>query len=179
MLKNKENFEYIQNILKVISVGNGTKEYYGNFTLKEKEIIKLNTIDFSLNLFSGESKIGNIRIDYCCKNATHNCDVFDYLNHCINFNIKFKTIIIDAPYNNKFADKYQKIGNTPKQFIIFADAKKTTILFDKIKQISPDIIIIKSWNYYILKGYFLKEGYVCYAGGYRKPTFLLILKKDN
>ena len=40
-----------------------------------------------------------------------------------------KTVIIDAPYNQKFADTYKKLGNTPKQFIIFANTEKTTLLF--------------------------------------------------
>jgi len=165
--------------IKLIKIGNGSKDYPGNFTKFEKEIIIENTLDFSLNLFSGNSIIGNIRVDYTSKNATHNCNVFDYLNHCIIFNIKFNTIIIDAPYNDKFGNIYQKIGNTPKQFIIFASTKKTTELFEKIIKIAPEIIILKSWNYYCLKGYKIKECYVCYPGGYRKSTFLIVMEKTE
>ena len=43
----------------------------------------------------------------------------------------------------------------------------------------PEIIILKSWNYYLPKGYNLKKVYLCYPGGYRKSTILLILKRVN
>ena len=165
--------------LKIITVGNGSKEYPGNFTKKEIEIINYNLYGWSLNLFSGISKIGSIRVDYNCKEATHRGNVFKYLDLCIEYNYNFNTIIIDAPYNQKFATKYQKIGNTPKQFIIFASVKKTTELFEKIIKIAPAIIILKSWNYYCLKGYKIEKCYVCYPGGYRKSTFLIIMHKNN
>lgn len=169
----------IKNFLHVINVSNGTNEYYGNFTKQENELIKnyiLNN-DTTLHLFSGKSKIGKHRIDYEFGNI--NMDVFTFLE---NFDSTFKslydTVIIDAPYNQKFANKYQKIGNTPKQFIIFANTKDTTRLFNLLKEkINPKRIILKSWNYYIPPGYYLYVGYLCYAGGYRKPTILEILNK--
>lgn len=161
--------------LEVITVGNGSKEYYGNFTKKEIQIIKNFVRDPTLHLFSGKSDIGNIRVDFKFGNIKD--DVFNFLNFT-KPNL-FNTVIIDAPYNQKFADKYQKIGNTPKQFIIFANTVRTTFLFNKIIEIAPEIIILKSWNYYIPKGYYLKKGFLCYAGGYRKSTLLLILKKKK
>ena len=164
--------------IELIKVGNGNSKYPGNFTKIENKIINNNIIGKSLNLFSGKSLIGNCRIDYNCKEATVNTDVFKYLDLCIEFNYKFNTIIIDAPYNKKFAKKYQTLGNTPEQFIIFANTKKTTELFNKIKILNPDIIILKSWNYYCLKNMKIKNIFICYAGGYRKPTFLIIMKKD-
>ena len=160
--------------LKIITVGNGAKGYPGNFTKEENDIIYCNYIGKILHLFSGRSDIGDFRIDFFCKEATHKMDVFDFLkNYHIN---DFETVIIDAPYNQKFANKYQKIGSTPKQFVIFANVKKTTELFRLIiEKINPQIIILKSWNYYVPKGYKLKEGYLCYAGGFRKPTILEVL----
>lgn len=168
------------NKLKIINVGNGTKEYYGNFTKKENKIIKDNILHgYSLNLFSGKSDIGTIRVDFEYGNTSMN--VFDYLKSLNSKNeigyIEFNTVILDFPYNQKFADKYQKVGNTPKQFIGFAQAKQTTILMNELIRIEPKRIIMKSWNYYIVKGYKLKEGFLCYAGGYRKPTILLIMDK--
>lgn len=160
--------------LELIGVGNGDDNYPGNFTLEEKIIIQNHIRGKSLNLFSGKCQIGDIKIDY--KYGDYDMDVFEYLDDCLEFNLKFGTIIIDAPYNQRFANMYQKIGNTPKQFIIFANAKKTTELFNKIIKIGPDIIILKSWNYYCLRGYSVKKGYVCYAGGYRKSTFLIIME---
>jgi len=163
--------------MKILKVGNGSNNYFGDFTSEEISKIKYNCLHPILNLFSGKSNIGDIRIDYSCKEATHNLDVFEYLEKS---NEVFKTVVIDAPYNQKFADKYQELGKTQKQFIIFADVKGTNKLFNLIKEkINPIRIIIKSWNYYCPKGYFVKESYLCYAGGYRKPTILLILEKNN
>ena len=159
--------------LEVIKVGNGSEDYPGNFTKKELQIIKYASKGRVLNLFSGKCGFGNERIDFSSKEATKNMDVFEYIKFCHYYD----TIIIDAPYNQRFADKYKKIGNTPKQFIIFADTKKTTYLFDQIYKWNPKVIILKSWNYYIPRGYKLKKGYLCYPGGYRKSTLLLIFVK--
>jgi len=162
--------------LKIITVDNGTiGNYPGSFAKKELEIIKYNSKGRVLSLFSGRCGFGYRRVDLSCEEATHIMDVFDFL---FENELIYNTIIIDAPYNQRFADKYQKIGNTSKQFIIFADFRKTTLLWHYILQINPEIIILKSWNYYIPKGYHLREGYLCYAGGYRKPTILEILEVD-
>ena len=170
----------------VITVSNGSNKYPGDFTNKEILIIKKYAKGRIINLFSGSSTIGDFRIDFAHSNATENSDVFDWLE---NLGIGFKiyhqqSVIIDAPYNKRFADKYnalnqfQTLDNSLEQFIIFANSKKTTLLFELIrKKIDPNIIILKSWNYYILPDYTLKKGYICYAGGYRKSTFLLILEK--
>jgi len=169
-------------MIELIKVSNGNNEYPGNFTPKEIKIIKKNVKGRIINLFSGNSKLGHFRIDFSHNNATHKNDVFKWLELLtLSFkNYFLQTVIIDAPYNQRFGDKYQKIGNTPKQFIIFANAKKTTKLFQLIKEkINPQTIIIKSWNYYVPKGYRLEKGYLCYPGGYRKSTLLLILKKIN
>ena len=165
----------IMSNLEIITVGNGNNKYFGNFTAKERNIILKNCTGKILNLFSRKSKIGHTRIDFEFGNCT--MDVFDYLNYITLLKNYFETIIIDAPYNQKFGNKYQKIGNTPKQFIIFANTRQTTILWNKIIELNPKIIILKSWNYYIPKGYQLKKGYLCYPGGYRKSTLLLIMSK--
>ncbi len=174
--------------LELLKVGNGTKKYAGNFTKKESEMISSFCFNkYTLHLFSGKSEIGDIRVDYCQNEATHKSDVFEFLKEFnlpkYNWNnedskIKVDVVLLDPPYNQKFADKYQKIGNTPKQFIVFANAKGTTELFNLIKDnINPTYIIIKSWNYYIPVGYEDIGSYVCYAGGYRKPTILMYCKK--
>jgi hypothetical protein len=161
--------------IEIINVSNGTKNYPGNFTKKEIAIIKQNSIGNILNLFSGKSNIGNTRVDFSCKEATHNMDVFSFL---LKNKTYFDTIIIDFPYNKTFGNKYQKIGNTPKQFIGFASVQKTNLLFQYIIEMKPKIVIMKSWNFYILKNYKLKKGFLCYPGGYRKSTILLILYKS-
>ena len=168
--------------MELIKVGNGSSDYPGNFTKKEIQIIKKYAKGRIINLFSGSSKIGNFRIDYSNSNTTKNMDVFEWLESLyISFkNYNNQSVIIDAPYNQRFADKYKKIGNTQKQFIIFANNKGTTKLFNLIKEkINPKIIIIKSWNYYCIAGYEVKKCYVCYPGGYRKSTFLIVMEKKR
>ena len=172
--------------MEVITVSNGSNKYPGDFTNKEIEIITKYAKGRIINLFSGSSTIGNFRIDFSHPNATENDDVFNWLEGLDGgFKIYYQqSVIIDAPYNKRFGDKYnalnqfQTLNNSLEQFIIFANSKKTTLLFDLIRnKIDPNIIILKSWNYYVLPGYTLKKGYICYAGGYRKATFLLILEK--
>ena len=147
-------------------------------------LLSQNLLGYSKSIF--EKEIGNMRIDLACKEANINADVFSYLEnlkdnqgnemrlHGVN------TLILDPPYNERFALKYHKLSGKElnEQFVIFANAKKTTKLFNLIKEkLNPERIILKSWNYYIVKGYELKKGYLCYAGGYRKPTILLIMDR--
>ncbi|MFW9872427.1 MAG: hypothetical protein ACFFG0_04935 [Candidatus Thorarchaeota archaeon] len=160
--------------IQIITVGNGSNDYPGNFTPKEIRIIKKECRGKILHLFCGKSNIGDIRVDFTFGNIKK--DVFEFLKENKEY---FNTIIIDAPYNQKFADKYQKIGNTPKQFIIFAETERTTELFKYIDRISPEIIILKSWNYFCLKRYEIDKCYLCYPGGYRKSTFLIIMKRKQ
>ncbi len=170
--------------IEVISVGNGSSDYVGNFTKEENAIIQNYLHGYVFHLFSGNSQIGNCRIDFDNSNATLKSCVFEFLNS-IKQEVKgVNTVILDPPYSKKFGLKYQKlIKNESKykkaeQFLIFANARKTTELFNLIREkINPERIIMKSWNFYIPKGYYLRKGYCCYAGGYRKPTFLLILDK--
>ena len=165
-----------------INVGNGDKKYPGNFTKREKEIILRLIKEHRgkvLHLFSGKSLIGDIRVDYTCKEATHNFNVFDFLREGKNLRY-FNIVIIDPPYNERFALKYQKIGLTGKQFVIFAQASKTTELFTLIREkINPYLLIIKSWNYYLPEGFNEERSnaFLCYAGGYRKSTILMVCRK--
>ena len=160
--------------LQLINVGNGTTIYPGNFTREEITIIQKNLKSLTLHLFSGKSEIGDIRVDYTY--GTHKQDVFEFLK---TYQGNPNTILLDPPYNQKFADKYQELGNTPKQFIIFADTEKTTLLFNLINALDSEIIILKSWNYYCLKRYTIDQCYICYPGGYRKSTFLIIMKRKQ
>ncbi len=161
--------------MQVINVANGSNQYPGDFTPEEKRIIMYNSKGNILNLFSGSSTIGNVRVDFSHSNATHKTDVFKFLKENQDY---YNTIIIDAPYNQRFAEKYREISQISwEQFIIFADVKKTTKLWNYIKKIEPEIIILKSWNYYCLKGYYIAKAFLCYPGGYRKSTILLIMRK--
>jgi len=164
-------------MMELIKVGNGTNKYPGNFTKKKLKIIKENLTGMTLHLFSGKSEIGETRVDYVHGNVK--MDVFYYLENSTALHL-FKTVIIDAPYNKRFAEKYQKLGNTSKQFIIFANVPQTRQLFNLLEEkVKPEIIILKSWNYYVPANYQLKKLFLCYAGGYRKLTVLEILERKE
>ena len=122
--------------LVVIHVDNGSDLYPGSFAVLEQKIIKKYLKNPSLHLFSGRSTIGTVRVDFACEEATIHADVFDYLEHCTE---KFNTVILDPPYNEKFAKKYDEIAKSGKrkQFIIFADTKRTTRLFAMIRKLDP------------------------------------------
>lgn len=162
--------------IEIVKVDNGSRNYPGSFSNFETKTIKEYIEGNVLHLFSGSSLIGNVRVDFSHENATHHEDAFEFL---IKNKEHFDTAIIDAPYNQKFAQEYAKISgvDSSKQFIIFADSKKTTELFKLINQKGIKRIIIKSWNYYVPKNYVIKKCFICYAGGYRKPTFLMILDR--
>ena len=152
--------------------GNRKKLYPGDFTKREIDLISKWVKGRSLHIFSGKSNIGDVRVDYSMTEATINMDVFEYLEMAIKKKIWFKTIILDPPYNARFAKKYQALGETAKQFIVFANARKTTVLFNLLRELAPTYIIMKSWNIYPFKEMEISEIRLCYAGGYRKPTIL-------
>lgn len=164
------------NKLKIITIGNNKSNFVGAFVNKEIIIIKEWIKPPCLNLFSGSSLIGEERIDISHENATLNCDVFEYLDLAPN---TFNTILIDAPYNKKYEEIYNTHGQKFTNFSIFANTPKTSLLWKLISKLSPERIILKSWNYYILRNYDFNDGYLCYPGGYRKPTILLKMTRKD
>lgn len=164
-----------EKIMKIIKAGNCNHEYVGGFSKIESEIIEKSAEGKILHLFSGKSLIGQVRVDFSQPEATINCDVFEFLSNC---NEKFDTILLDPPYNERFAEKYNKLsGGNTNQFVIFANAKKTTELFNQIIRLNPNTIIIRSWNYYVPHGYYDSGSYLVYFGGYRKPVILMLCKR--
>lgn len=159
------------------NVDNGGK-YPGSFTKKETDWITKYSIGKILHLFSGSSTFGDVRVDLANPHATINTDVFTFLKEN---QTPYNTVIADPPYNFRFAEKYAKLANSDvaKQFVIFAQAQKTTEFFNALIQLKPDRIILKSWNWYVVKGYTVLYSVLCYAGGYRKPTIFLVLERKE
>jgi hypothetical protein len=158
-------------------VDNGGK-YPGSFTKKEYDWLKTYALGSVLHLFSGSSVFGDVRVDLANPNATHQQDVFEFLRTNTR---PFDSVVLDPPYNAKFAERYAALfnGKAAHQFIIFAQCQKTTDLWTLLHHLSPRRILLKSWNWYIVKGYHMFRCFVCYAGGYRKPTFFLIMDRNE
>ncbi len=166
--------------LELVTVGRGETNYPGSFTKFDKRTIFAWAYGYTLHLFSGSSDIGKCRVDWHCKEATLNVDVFEFLEGIIDKPNFISTIILDPPYNESYAKKYSIIGHRKYyQFIMYTHAEITSHLFNMLRELAPNRIILKSWQYYIPKDYHLVKGYVCYPGGYKKSTFLLIMDRDR
>jgi adenine-specific DNA methylase len=150
--------------------------YPGSFTKKEYDWIHQFSTGKVLHLFSGSSLFGDCRVDLSHENATKNADVFEFLEQN---SIYYDTILLDPPYNSRFAQRYAILSKSDvsRQFIIFAQAEKTTTFFNHLIRLAPKRIIMKSWNWYVVKGYKVVNSILCYAGGYRKPTLFMVLEK--
>jgi hypothetical protein len=164
------------NKLNIITIGNNKSNFVGAFVNKEITIIKKWIEPPCLHLFSGSSKIGDTRIDISHENATHNMDVFDFLETNQD---DFKTILLDPVYNKKHEKIYNTHGQIFTSFSMFANTPKTSLLWKLISKLRPEKIILKSWYYYIPRNYDFEEGYLCYPGGYRKSTILLKMSRKD
>lgn len=84
--------------IEVRPLGISKGEYPGQFTPQVEKIIKQWLIKYPgkvLNLFSGISKIGDVRVDFDNPNATIHGSVEDYLRTSEE---KFEWVILDPPY---------------------------------------------------------------------------------
>lgn len=106
--------------IEICGLGGNYANYPGAFCTGVKKIILETIHGRILNLFSGVSKIGDVRVDFLRSEATHNCDVFDFIQ--TNKEI-WDFVIADPPYAIKSAFDKLKIygsirpfsGNVPYQ----------------------------------------------------------------
>lgn len=183
--------------LDLINVGMGTSGYQGDFTKHEIDIIK-NEMNGkkTLHLFSGSSTLGDERIDFDNPNATHKGDVFEFLRDYENKEEKAKVVVLDPPYlHEKSIKEYTKAENIyrsqqskvklKKEDLFHAfdpeNPQQTRELFDLIaKNVKPEKIVMKSWNYYVPEGYHdTCRSSAGYAGGYRKTTYIMVLERND
>jgi hypothetical protein len=159
--------------LPVITVSNSRSNYEGGFTKEEEALIQSWTAGYTVSLFCGMCEIGDERIDLNDETVyTALLDVFEYIANPAYPLQHPNTILLDPPYNERYATKYAKHCKTPSDFVIFADVQRTNQLFNWIKAQQPAQIILKSFQFYRFEGYEVK-GVITYAGGYRRPIFLL------
>lgn len=80
--------------------------YPGAFHPKvEDRIREIVGTKFCIHLFSGSSKIGNIRVDINHKNATHNENVFDFIKHNSGAYPKPAILVLDPDYEIERKDR--------------------------------------------------------------------------
>ncbi len=121
--------------------------YFGGFHAKEEEIIRYYMKSPCLHLFSGSSKLGDVRVDLNPKsNATHIQDVLEFLEQNTQ---SFETVILDPPYNKTAIEKYAKDSGLPEEKFFFPDnfrhRDQTMRLYKGLKKLYPGRIIWKGW----------------------------------
>ena len=99
--------------IEACGLGRNSTGYPGAFTNKVDMIIKNTVCGRVLSLFSGVSKIGDVRVDMLRPEATINCDVFDYIDDCKEI---FDFVIADPPYAIKSAPNKLKVYGSIKPF---------------------------------------------------------------
>ncbi len=163
-----EKFDY-----EAIGMGTARGYYDGEFTPAVEKIIKywLNKYPGKvLHLFSGNSKIGDVRIDIDNPNATHNLKVEEFLKqHTDNY----EWILLDPPYLVESHDlKGYKIS---KAFSASVPARR---LFQKWAQKYAKRIIWLDLCAPLPEGYKREKLYFLLPGGYRNLRILSILKSN-
>jgi len=99
--------------IEICGMGGNYSGYPGAFPTKVEKIIKDTIHGRVLNLFSGVSKIGNVRVDLLRKEATINSDVFDFIQKS---KLIYDFVIVDPPYAIKSAPNKLKIYGSIKPF---------------------------------------------------------------
>ncbi|GAI14049.1 unnamed protein product [marine sediment metagenome] len=103
-----KNFE-----IEVCGMGGNNTGYPGGFPGRVQKIIQETIHGRILNLFSGVSKIGEVRIDLLRSEATKNCDVFDFISTDRRI---WDFVIADPPYALKSNPEKLKIYGSVKPF---------------------------------------------------------------
>ena len=173
----------MNNIKFITDVDNVVNDWIGGFSPLEIKIIKKFSIDPILHLFSGNSVIGNIRVDINPKSKANIIEnVFDFIKNCKD---SFNTILLDPIYCSEerqeiWKEKYSKLGIKKEELYIFPyDTRKTKLLWNFFKVKYPKIIIIKSLNHYTIPNYRLLQGYDIYPGAFKPNRCLSIYQANN
>jgi len=95
MEKNMANWQFPT---EVRFMGYNRHKYNGAFPEEVEKVIKNLAKNPCLHLFSGTSKIGNVRVDLERPEATHNMDIFKFID-TEEAHKQWKWCILDPPYN--------------------------------------------------------------------------------
>jgi len=165
-----EKFDY-----EALGMGTAKGEYDGQFTPAVDKLIKYWTWykypGKILHLFSGNSRIGNIRVDIDNPNATHNVDVEEYLKQSKE---NFEWVLLDPPYLVESHDlRGYKIS---KAFSADVPARR---LFQEWAQKHTKRIIWLDLCAPLPQGFRREKLYFLLPGGYRNIRVLSILKNGK
>ena len=158
--------------LEVLGMGFNITGYPGAFTPTVKIIIEQTISGKVLHLFSGQSEIGEERIDIEHINATKRMNVKDFLR---NDNRQWDWILLDPPYNlmRKTKTKEYKI-----QQPFSADVELRNLIRDYAQKHTKNIL----WLDYcapMIKGFQRKKLWLLLPGGFHNVRILSWLERIN
>ncbi len=154
-----------------------TKNYPGAFS-KRCEKVLLNTIKNSnkvLHLFSGTSKIGNVRIDLERLEATINEDVYKFIKSTFAQQ-NWEWVILDPPY--KIENSQQDLKEYKDQTPVSASIPKRRALCDFFRKYCNNILWLNHCAP-LPNGFYREKIWFFFPGGYRTIRILSWLKKEK
>lgn len=159
-----KNFE-----IEVTGLGNNTTGYPGAFTDPVNQIIKWILSQYespkALHLFSGQSMMGEERIDIDRPEATKRMDVMDFIK---SDNRNWDFIILDPPYE---IQRKSKISEYTKTSSVTADVELRNALSDYFYHHTKNLIWLDICAP-LPKGFQRKKLWFMFPGGYHTIRIL-------
>ena len=158
--------------VEVLGMGFNNSTYPGAFTKPVEAIIKSQITGAVLHLFSGQSLIGNERIDIDNKNASLNCNVKDFIK---SDNRHWDWVILDPPYN------ITRVGTKLKGYGLSGCVASDVSFRRDLKsyfQNHVDNILWLDICAPLIKGFYRKKLWLLLPGGFHTVRVLSWLKKE-
>jgi hypothetical protein len=165
--------EHVEELVEIKGqfAGLQNKGYPGAFPPKVEEIIKRLVASPSLHLFSGTSRIGDVRIDLERPEATLNMDVFEFLK--VN-DQRWLWVIADPPYDVK--DRYGLNRAYAKPYALNC---KRQHLISVWLQGHADNVLWFDVTAPCPRGFYRKKEWLFHPGGWHHVRVLSWLKRDG
>jgi hypothetical protein len=158
-------------------MGYNRHRYNGAFPDQvEKDIIKLvSKSNNVLHLFSGVSKIGNVRIDIERPEATKNIDVFEFIK-TEEAHKQWEWCILDPPYN--IYNPEQKLKDYGIKFSVSASIPKRNALSDFFRKYCKNVLWLDLCAP-LPYGFIRKKVWFYFPGGYIPIRVLSFLQREQ
>ena len=162
----KKDFE-----IEVLGLGIGTKRYPGAFTGPVKKVILSLIESPSLNLFSGISTIGDVRIDNnpALEEPTLKMDVFDFIS--VPAYTPWEWVILDPPYAQSTVGSGRYEKKYPDEIAISHSVPKRRALVAYFQKYARNVLWLDICAP-LPKGFKRKKLWLFLPGGFRTTRVL-------
>jgi hypothetical protein len=157
----------------VLGMGFNNTGYAGAFTPVVVSIVKSITGGKILHLYSGNSLIGDERIDIEHKNATQNCDVKDFIAIDNRF---WDWVILDPPYAITRADV--KLKEYGIKGCVSSDVRHRRNLKEYLRKHTNNIIWL-DYSAPMVSGFKREKLWLLLPGGFHTVRVLSWLKRNQ